>query len=298
MSRIITRTGQSRISRRGMLAGTAAAGAGIALAHPLLRPHGVAAQTDLSVLSPLAPDPAPPGVADFSIDAFDAWQAENDASVSYEAVSWGELHDKMATNFASGTHVHDVMYNCGWVPEFASFLTPIGGYVSEELRADLPPSSFSTVTWDGEELGVVFSLSLLTLFYNQAHLEAAGLEGPPADWDALKGYAEALTGDGKYGWVLNYGAPEGIGGVASYWMTFLQQAGRHHVRRRRYAGLQRRSRRRCAPAHDRPDAVHRAELDCQRRHQRRDQCLRGRHRVDDDELALHVDRRPESRRPR
>ena len=25
--------------------------------------------------------------------------------------------------------------------------------------------------------------------------------------------------------MLNYGAPEGIGGVASYWMAFLQQAG-------------------------------------------------------------------------
>ena len=37
--------------------------------------------------------------------------------------------------------------------------------------------------------------------------------------------AKQLTKDGKYGWVLNYGAPEGIGGVASYWMAFLQQAG-------------------------------------------------------------------------
>src|SRR6476661_8378634 len=89
MSRIITRPGQNRISRRGMLAGTAAAGAGLALSHPLLRPHGVLAQTDLSVLSPLAPDPAPPGVADFSIDAFETWQTDHDASVSYEAVAWG-----------------------------------------------------------------------------------------------------------------------------------------------------------------------------------------------------------------
>lgn len=225
MSRIMTGLRNTTISRRGMLGASAAAGAGLALGHPLLRPSGASAQTTLSVLSPLAPDPAPPGVADFAIDAFDAWQSANDASVSYEAVAWGELHDKMATNFASGTHVHDVMYNCAWVPEFASFLTPIGGYISDELRADLPPSSFSTVTWDGEEKGVVFSLSLLTLFYNQAHLEEAGLDGPPADWAALKEYAAALTGDGRYGWVLNYGAPEGIGGVASYWMTFLQQAG-------------------------------------------------------------------------
>ena len=28
------------------------------------------------------------------------------------------------------------------------------------------------MTWDGEAIGVVFTLSLLTLFYNLAHFEA------------------------------------------------------------------------------------------------------------------------------
>jgi multiple sugar transport system substrate-binding protein len=208
-----------------MLGAGAGLGAGLALPSPIMRHFGASAATELSVLTPLAPDPAPPGVADFSQEAFNAWRAENDAEVQYESVSWPELHDKMATNFASGTHVHDVMYNCGWVPEFNTFLTPIGDMISEELRADLPPSSFSTVTWDGQEYGVVFTLSLLTLFYNQQHFEDAGIAGPPATWDELKAYAEELTQDGRYGWVLNYGAPEGIGGVASYWMVFLQQAG-------------------------------------------------------------------------
>ena len=57
------------------------------------------------------------------------------------------------------------------------------------------------------------------------HLEQAGLDGPPKTWDELKGYAQELTRDGRYGWVLNYGEPAGIGGTASYWMVFLQQAG-------------------------------------------------------------------------
>lgn len=213
--------------RRSFLRGGLAAGAGLAAAgrsRGLWLP-GASAATNLSVLSPLAPDPAPPGVAEFAIDDFTAWKTANDAEVTYEAVAWGQLHDKMATNFASGTHVHDVMYNCGWVPEFAQFLTPMQDALPQALVDDLPPSSFSTVTWDGDTLGVVFSLSLLTLFYNTAHLEEAGLSAPPATWDELKGYAQELTRDGRYGWVLNYGAPEGIGGVASYWMVFLQQAG-------------------------------------------------------------------------
>lgn len=220
----------ARADRRRLLAGSAALG-GVAFAGlpgPLARfgAGSAAAQaTDLSVLSPLAPDPAPPGVADFAEDAFAAWKSENDVEVSYEAVAWPQLHDKMATNFASGTHVHDIMYMSGWVPEFAPFLTPMNDMIPADLRADLPPSSFKTVTWDGQELGVVFTLSLLTLFYNIEHLEQAGLSGPPTTWDELKGYAQELTRDGRSGWVLNYGAPEGIGGVASYWMAFLQQAG-------------------------------------------------------------------------
>jgi multiple sugar transport system substrate-binding protein len=181
--------------------------------------------TALNVLSPLPPDPAPPGAAKFSEDAFAKWQADNAAAVTYETVAWPELHGKMATNFASGTHTWDVMYMSGWVPEFSKFVTPFASNLPADLVADLPPSSFSTVTWDGKKYGVVFTLSLLTLFYNKEHLDQAGFKEPPKTWDDLKAYAKELTRDGRHGWVLNYGAPEGIGGVASYWMCFLQQAG-------------------------------------------------------------------------
>jgi len=145
--------------------------------------------------------------------------------VVYEAPPWPQLHDKMAANFASGAYTHDIVYMSGWVPEFATFLAPFVDALPADLMADLPASSFSTVTWDGQRLGVVFTLSLLTTFYNKAMLEAEGIAAPPKDWDELKGMAAQLTKDGRYGWVLNYGAPEGIGGVASYWMVFLQQAG-------------------------------------------------------------------------
>ena len=63
----------------------------------------------------------------------------------------------------------------GWVPEFAEFLIPFADKLPKDLVDDLPPSSFSTVTWDGKPSGVVFTLSLLTLFYNTEHLEKAGL---------------------------------------------------------------------------------------------------------------------------
>lgn len=216
----------ARISRRNFLklAGTGAAGVAFSNLLAACAPQSTGPAT-LNVLVPAAPDPAPPGVAKFSEEAFAQWQKDNSASVVYEAPPWPQLHDKMAANFASGQYVHDVMYNCGWVPEFADYLVDFVKDLPKELVDDLPPSSFSTVTWDGKRLGVVFSLSLLTLFYNQEHLEKAGIMEPPKSWDELKGMAKELTGGDQYGWVLNYGAPEGIGGVASYWMCFLQQAG-------------------------------------------------------------------------
>jgi multiple sugar transport system substrate-binding protein len=216
----------ARLSRRDFLklAGTGAAGVAFSNLLAACAPQS-AGPVSLNVLVPAAPDPAPPGVAKFSEDAFAKWKTDNSAEVVYEAPPWPQLHDKMAANFASGQYVHDVMYNCGWVPEFANYLVDFVNDMPKELVDDLPPSSFSTVTWDGKRLGVVFTLSLLTLFYNQEHLEKAGIKEPPKNWDELKGMAKELTGGNQYGWVLNYGAPEGIGGVASYWMCFLQQAG-------------------------------------------------------------------------
>ena len=226
---------QRDLTRRSLLKRGAGVGAGAlalgglpALIAACQGSGGAGGQTAFNVLSPAAPDPAPVGVAKFSdaaVAAFTKWQQDNNAKVTYEAVPWPQLHDKMATNFASGTHVHDVIYMSGWVPEFSKNLVDIGSKLSADLKKDLPPSSFGTTTWDGKTYGVVFTLSLMTLFYNQEHLDKAGIKEPPKTWDDLKGYAKELTRDGQFGWVLNYGAPEGIGGVASYWMIYLQQAG-------------------------------------------------------------------------
>jgi multiple sugar transport system substrate-binding protein len=185
----------------------------------------LAQEAALSVFGPLPPDPAPPGAAKFSEEAFAAWQKANNAKVNYDLVAWPQLHDKMATTFASGEHAWDVVYMSGWVPEFAKFLVPFAGNLPKELVDDMPKSSFATVTWNGETSGAVFTLSLLTMFYNTELLDKAGFKTPPKTWDELKAAAKECTRDGNYGWVLNYGEPAGIGGTASYWMCFLQQAG-------------------------------------------------------------------------
>lgn len=211
-------------SRRNFLKTGAAAGAVTALPD-FLRQTARAQSAALNVFSPLPPDPAPPGAAKFSEAAFAKWQADNGASVAYETLAWPQLHDRMATAFASGAAPWDITYNCGWVPEFESFLTPYADNLPKALVDDLPASSFATTTVGGKRYGTVFTLSLLTLFYNKELLEQAGFKEAPKTWDEMKACAKEMTRDGRFGFVLNYGDPAGIGGTASYWMVFLQQAG-------------------------------------------------------------------------
>ena len=212
------------LNRRNFLRVATAAGASASL--PAFWAREARAQdATLNVFAPLPPDPAPPGAAQFSLEAFSKWKAEHAATVNYETLAWPQLHDRMATAFASGSSPWDITYNCGWVPEFQSFLSPYADNLPKALVDDLPPSSFSTVTVDGKRYGSVFTLSLLTLFYNKGQLNDAGFKEPPKNWDEFKAYSKELTRDGRYGLVLNYGDPAGIGGTASYWMTFLQQAG-------------------------------------------------------------------------
>jgi multiple sugar transport system substrate-binding protein len=194
-------------NRRTLLKAGAAAGATMALPDFLGR-TAQAQAAGLNVFSPLPPDPAPPGAAKFSEEAFAKWQADNGATVAYETLAWPQLHDRMATAFASGAAPWDITYNCGWA-----------------LVDDLPASSFATTTVGGKRYGTVFTLSLLTLFYNKELLEQAGFKEAPKTWDEMKACAKEMTRDGRFGFVLNYGDPAGIGGTASYWMVFLQQAG-------------------------------------------------------------------------
>jgi multiple sugar transport system substrate-binding protein len=213
--------------RRSLLRQVAVAGGAVA-AGPLsrLRSGSAGAATLLSVLAALPPDAAPPGVARYAADALATWERRHDVTLAYRSVRWPDLHDEIASAFGSRVTVYDVTSMSGWIPEFAKFLAPIGDRISVELTGDLPPSWSNAVSWNGRVYGLPYTLSLLTLFYNRQHFEAAGLTRPPATWEELKGYARELArGNERYGWVFNYGTASGIGGVASAWMVFLQQAG-------------------------------------------------------------------------
>ena len=202
-----------------------ALGGGVAACGAVGWRQSASAVTRLTVLAPLPPDPAPPGVGGFGDVELDQWEEAHDARVSYRTMPWRDLRETLRADLSSGDRLYHVVYTCGWIPELSEYLAPLRELMPEDLRADLPESSLKAVTWDGEVRGVGFTLSLLTLFYNREHLEQAGFEEPPRTWEELKAAAAELTRDGRFGWVQNYGEAAGLGGVTSYWMAFLQQAG-------------------------------------------------------------------------
>ena len=223
-------TTNKAISRR--LFGKGALGLGLGLtALPAILSAcggGTSGAGKLGVLAPAAPDPTPVGVADFgkaAEESFAKWQTDHSIEVTYDALPWPQLHDRIATTFASGSGGPDVLYMGGWIPEFSDHLANLTDLMPADLISDLPKSAIDSTTWQGENKGMIFTNSVLSLYYNTEHFEKAGLSGPPANWDQFKGYATELNKDGQYGFVLNYGDPVGIGGTASYWMVFLQQAG-------------------------------------------------------------------------
>lgn len=220
---------RDRLSRRTVLNGAAALGLGLAATRTGVRD----ARADvpyLTVLCPLPPDPTPPGVSEYALEAFADWQRGFRTPVYYEGAAWSRLYEKLVATFEQEIGLHDLYYMCGWIPEFRDHLLPLDGLLLDSLVDDLPPSSWNAVTWNAasgsaQRLGAVSTLSLLTLFYNHAHFEAAGIGAPPTNWDELKRIAAELTRDGRFGWASNYGVASGIGSSASNWMALLQQAG-------------------------------------------------------------------------
>lgn len=217
------------MSRRSFGRGALGVGLGLAVLPTVLSAcGGGSGEGQLGVLAPAVPDPTPVGVADFgqaAEESFTQWQAEHNIEVAYEALPWQQLHDRMATTFASGSAGPDVLYMCGWIPEFSEHVVALDDLMPDSIVSDMPTSAIESTTWQGQNKGMIFTNSVLSLYYNTEHFAEAGLPGPPTNWQQFKEYTAELNNGKHSGFVLNYGDPVGIGGTASYWMAFLQQAG-------------------------------------------------------------------------
>jgi multiple sugar transport system substrate-binding protein len=179
----------------------------------------------ISVLAPLLPDPAPPGVLEYLMPGIEMWEARHQARIRYETSAVENMKAKILINFRQGYHVHDVMYCAGWAQEIVGSLAPLDSIISPTLRADLPPWSLDSFRWRGKTYGLPSAANPMILFGNDAQLADAGIDQLPTNWDDLLSAARELTGDGTHGWTMPAAQTGGSGGLMSHWLVFFLQAG-------------------------------------------------------------------------
>jgi multiple sugar transport system substrate-binding protein len=147
-------------------------------------------------------------------------------TIDFQGIPAEEMHDKMLTQVAGGT-APDVAYlDQSQVGEFASrnALLDLDPYIalSSAVKPDDYIAAFrDAATYQGKMYGLPFDGESTGLFYRTDLFEAAGISGPPTNWQEFEEYAQKLTDKEKkqYGFILF--APE----AAYYWYPWLWQAG-------------------------------------------------------------------------
>jgi multiple sugar transport system substrate-binding protein len=92
---------------------------------------------------------------------------------------------------------------------FRNTLRPIDNFVEQ---AGIQGSDFPKVAWDtgavaGKRYGVPLSFVVMTMYYNQDLLNAAGINKVPTNKEEFEAAAQAMTKDGKNGFLLTTSFP-------------------------------------------------------------------------------------------
>ncbi|GMA15315.1 extracellular solute-binding protein (plasmid) [Deinococcus metallilatus] len=137
------------------------------------------------------------------------WNAKNPGMpVEYQQVDWGSIQDYLTTSFQSKNTPDLVHYESGPIMDFGKqgFLTDLRPYIPAEMKQDIAPGAWQTVTDSaGHIWGVPFLWESQIILYNKDLFAKAGIRPPttqkPWTWSDMQAAAKKLTqdtnGDGK-----------------------------------------------------------------------------------------------------
>lgn len=122
----------------------------------------------------------------------DQFRAQHDDQlfVSIETAHYRDLYESILAAGLSSPAPYDVVaVDQVWVPELAAHrqLLPITPHLDDAARADLAPSLLDAFSYGGTPFAMPQVVNVQSLYYNTAHLRAAGFGGPPRtleDWYA------------------------------------------------------------------------------------------------------------------
>jgi multiple sugar transport system substrate-binding protein len=146
--------------------------------------------------------------------------SQDDVVISTEVNPWDVIDDTFLPALSAGNGPEIVAMPAERLPVYAdrgAFVALDDFYAGDEATPDVNPGALDMVTVDGTEYGVPTGFVPLTMFYNKALLDAAGV-AVPTTWDEWVTAAQALTvdadGDGtpeQYGLALTDHATVGNG---------------------------------------------------------------------------------------
>jgi multiple sugar transport system substrate-binding protein len=134
--------------------------------------------------------------------------------VKFEITPYENSHEKQVLDWTGQTGQFDVsLVDVVWIGEFAAagWIAPMDQFFNDPELADpnlnldgfFPILLESFGTWDKKVYGLPFDNYSGLLYYNEAMLKEAGLDGPPKSWqDLYDTYGPALTKNDKYAFAL------------------------------------------------------------------------------------------------
>lgn len=145
-------------------------------------------------------------------------------TVTMNTIPGGEYVTQLGTAVASGTQPDVLIVWADHVATlaFRNIIRPIDDLVGQ---MEVEAGNFPEAVWTaGEVAGSRYAIPLdihpLVMFYNADLLNEAGIEAPPTDRESFEAAAEAITGDGTYGFMITQGFP-----VMQIFQTLLHQFG-------------------------------------------------------------------------
>ena len=149
-----------------------------------------------------------PEFTDYFNNAIDTFQKENPGvKVSWVDVPWSAMESKILTAVAAKTAPDIVNLN----PDFASVLAARNAWldldnkVPSDVRSTYLPNIWKASTLNGKSFGIPWYLTTRLTIHNTDLLKQAGINNPPATYDALAQVAKQVKEKtGKYAFFTTF----------------------------------------------------------------------------------------------
>jgi multiple sugar transport system substrate-binding protein len=127
-------------------------------------------------------------------------------------VPYNQRLDKINTAVLGGGDFDVVQMDIVWTAQFAAagWMDDLTSRISDVIKATVPESLLSALTYDGRLYGMPLFNSAKHLFYNERLLKDAGFNHPPTTLDEVVAQTKATTKPGQWGSIWSWKQSEAL----------------------------------------------------------------------------------------